>query len=180
MAVSVIRPPASELVFHLFGRSVHPELFNVCAEMTIRQEVFSATISFCESGHFVSFRCGEHTVTEVLVDSGHGLPEQKRLYGRKIRGSRNESRVFSDGLRYQTCSQLEVLDEEVFNRTHEELAFDCLKADLAFRFPPGNRLAPAPLSLIRIDARNDGLLLHTFHTFPECRSVIRIQSLFEP
>jgi hypothetical protein len=180
MAVSTVRPAASELVYHLFARSVHPELFDFRAELTVRHELYTATISLCDSGHFVSFRCGDQTVTEVLVDASHTLPEQKRLYGRKVRGSRNDSRVFSDGLRYQTCSQLEVLDPEVFNRTHEELSFDCLKADIAFRFPPGNRLAPAPLSLIRIDAQNDGLLLHAFHTFPECRSVIRTQSLFEP
>ncbi|MBA3314790.1 MAG: DUF2617 family protein [Planctomycetota bacterium] len=179
MPVSVVRPAASELVYHLFGRSVHPELFDVRATKAIKTEGYQATISLCDSGHLVSFRCGDQTVTEVLVDSGHLLPEQKRLYGRKVRGSRNDSRVFSDGLRYQTCSQLEVLEPEVFNRTHEELVFDCLKADLAFRFPPGNRLAPAPLSLIRADAQSDGLLLHVFHTFPECRSVIRTQSLFE-
>lgn len=180
MAVSVTRPAATDLVYHLFGRSVHPELFDVRAEMVVKHEVYTATISLCDNGHLVSFRCGDQTVTEVLVDSGHALPEQKRLYGRKIRGSRNDSQVFAGGLRYQTCSQLEVLDPEVFYRSHEELSFDCLKADLAFRFPPGNRLAPAPLSLIRVDARDDGLLLHVFHTFPECRSVIRVQSLFEP
>lgn len=180
MAVSVVRPDVSDLVFHLFGRSVHPELFDVRAEVTIALESYRATISLCDAGHLVTFRCGERTITEVLAANGHGLPEQKRLYARKVRGSRNENRVFECGLRYQTCFQLEELDAEVFSRTHEELSMDCLKAELAFRFPPGNRLAPAPLSLVRTDARNDGLLLHVFHTFPDCRAVVRTQSLFEP
>jgi hypothetical protein len=180
MAVSVVRPAASELVYHLFGRSVHPELFDVRAELTVSYEGYSATISLCDGGHLVSFRCGDQTVTEVLADASQTLPEQRRLYGRKLRGSSSESRVFGTGLRYQTCSQLEVLDAEVFQRTHEELTFDCLKADLAFRFPPGNRLAPSPLSLIRTDVQSDGLLVHVFHTFPDSRSVVRTQSLFEP
>ena len=180
MAVSVVRPDVSDLVFHLFGRSVHPELFDVRAEVTIALEADRATISLCDSGHLVSFRCGERTITEVLAASDHSLPEHKRLYARKVRGSRNENRVFEGGLRYQTCYQLEELDPEVFGRTHEELSFDCLKAELAFRFPPGNRLAPAALSLVRVDAQNDGLLLHVFHTFPDCTAVVRTQSLFEP
>jgi hypothetical protein len=180
MAATLVRPDVSELVFHLFGRSVHPELFDVRTEMTIALESYRATISLCDSGHLVSFRCGEQTITEVLSEANHALPEQKRLYGRKVRGSRNESRVFEGGLRYQTCYQLEELDPEVFSRTHEELTVDCLKADISFKFPPVNRLAPSPLSLVRADAQHDGLLLHVFHTFPDCRAVVRTQSLFEP
>ncbi len=180
MAVSVIRPDVSDLVFHLFGRSVHPELFDVRSAVTITLESYRATISLCDAGHLITFRCGDRTVTEVLAANGHDLPEQRRLYGRKVRGSRNESRVFEGGLRHQTCFQLEVLDAEVFSRLHEELSIDSLKADLAYHFPPGNRLCPSPLSLVRCDARNDGLLLHVFHTFPECRAVVRTQTLFEP
>lgn len=179
MSVSVVRPDVSDLVFHLFGRSVHPELFEVRASATIALDGYTATISLCDAGHLVSFRAGGQTVTEVLASGGHVLPEQKRFYGRKVRGSRNESRVFDGGLRYQTCFQLEELEPEVFGRMNEELAVDCLKADVAFRFPPGNRLAPAPLSLVRADAQNDGLLLHVFHTFPDARAVVRTQSLFE-
>ena len=180
MAVSLIRPDVSDLVFHLFHRSVHPELFDIRVAGTIMLEEYEALICLCDAGHFISFRCGDQTVTEVLAANGHLLPHRKRLYGRKMHGSRNESRVFEDGLRYQTCFQAETLDAEVFARTHEELSLDCLKADLAFQFPPSNRLAPAPLSLVRIDAQNNGLLLHVYHTFPGCRSVVRTQSLFEP
>lgn len=180
MTVSLVRPDVSDLVFHLFGRSVHPELFDVRAGTTIVQESYQASICLCDAGHLVSFRCGSQTVTEVLAGGTHTLPDQRRLYARKVRGSRNENRVFEGGLRYQTCYQLEQLDPEVFARTHEELTLDCLKVDLAFRFPPGNRLAPAPLSLVRVDSRNDGLLLHVFHTFPDCHSIVRTQSLFEP
>jgi hypothetical protein len=180
MSVSVVRPAVSDLVFNLFGRSIHPELFDVRAETTITLPSYRATICLCDAGHIVTFRCGGRTITEVLAADGHELPEQKRLYAWKVRGSRNESRVFESGLRYQTSFQLEELDTEVFARLHEELSLDCLRAELSYRFPPGNRLAPAPLSLVRTDARNDGLLLHVFHTFPDGRAVVRTQSLFEP
>lgn len=180
MAVSLVRPDVSELIFHLFHRSVHPELFTIRAAGAVMLDEYEATICLCDAGHFVSFRCGEQTVSEVLAAGGQALPQQRRLYGRKMRGSRNETRVFESGLRYQTCFQAETLEEEIFARTHEELSLDCLKADLSYHFPPSNRLDPSPLSLVRIDAQNDGLLLHTFHTFPGCLSVVRTQTLFEP
>lgn len=179
MPVSLVRPDVSNLVFRLFGRSVHPELFDVRAESTLAFDGYRATVSLCDSGHLVSFRSGNRTVTEVLAAADHLLPERESILGRKIRGNRSESRVFEGGLRYQTCYQLEELEPEVFARLHEELSLDCLKADLVYRFPPGNRLAPSPLSLVRADARGDGLLIHVFHTFPAGRAVVRTQSLFE-
>ena len=179
MAVSTLRPDVSDLVLHLFGRSVHPELFDVRTAATLRQDGYKAVVSLCDDGHLVSFRSGDQTITEVLAGGEQTLPEQKRLFGRKFRGSRADSRVFPGGLRYQVCYQVEQLEPGVFARLNEELALDCRKADLAFRFPPGNRLAPAPLSLLKLDAQADGLLLHAFHTFPECHSVVRTQSLFE-
>ncbi len=180
MAYSLVRPDVSELVFHLFQRSVHPELFTIRVTGHLVLDEYEALICLCDAGHLVSFRYGDQTITEVLSAGGHGLPQQRRLYSQKMRGSRNESRVFDGGLRYQTCFQAETLDSELFARSHEELSLDCLKADLAYRFPPTNRLDPAPLSLVHVDAQNDGLRLYTYHTFPGCLSIVRTQTLFEP
>ncbi len=74
---------------------------------------------------------------------------------------------------------LERVDAEVFANLHEELSHDCLKADLSCRFPPANRLAPEPLSLLRADISPRSLLVHTFHTFPESCAIVKTQSLFE-
>jgi hypothetical protein len=67
----------------------------------------------------------------------------------------------------------------VFLNLHEELSIDCGRADLAYRFPPANRLAPEALSLIRTEVCPRSLLIHAFHTFPESAAVVKTQSLFE-
>lgn len=179
MAVGISRPDVSDLTLTLFGRSIHPELFGTRATAELARDGYHATLRLGDAGHCVSFRVGGLTVTEVLAPDTLELPRHKRLFGRKLRGNRTESRVFDGGLRYQGCSQSEQLDAAIFARLHEELSADCLRAPVSFRFAPGNRLNPSPLSLIRVDVQADGLLLHAFHTFPESLAVVRTQSLFE-
>ena len=67
----------------------------------------------------------------------------------------------------------------MFLNYHEELIVDCGRADLSHRFPSANRLAPGPISLIRTEADARSLLVHAFHTFPDCCAVVKTQSLFE-
>jgi hypothetical protein len=179
MTVSFTRTSVDDLVFHVYHRSVHPELLQICAESELWLDGWSAVVRICEAGHAVSFQRGEAIVTEVLTARDQPLPQRKRVLERKVRGSRDESLRFDHGLTYQASCQIEQLEPEVFQNLHEELLLDCRRADLSFRFPPGNRLAPMPISLIRTDATNRGLLVHAFHTFPDRCAVVKTQSLFE-
>ena len=179
MNVSFSRAGVADLVFHVYHRSVHPELLQICAETEIWLDNWSAVVRICEAGHAVSFQRGATIVTEVLATREQPLPQRKRLVERKLRGSRDEALRFDGGLKYEASWQLEQLEPEVFQNIHDELMIDCKRADLAFRFPPGNRLAPAPLSLIRTDAGSRSLLVHAFHTFPESAAIVKSQSLFE-
>ena len=53
MPASLVRPDVAELVFRLFGRSVHPELFDIRAVATITLESYQATVGLCDAGHLV-------------------------------------------------------------------------------------------------------------------------------
>lgn len=179
MNVSSTRSHVADLSFSLFDRSVHPELFRICASAEFGFAEYSAQLQICEAGHLVSLRHAGQTITEVVSTRDPPLPAFKRVLERRIRESRDEEHVFENGVRYQACFQLERLDPEVFQNLHDELTIDCSRADLACQFPPGHRLAPAPLSLIRTDASAGCLLIHAFHTFPESAAVVKSQSLFE-
>jgi len=179
MNVRFARPSISNLIFCLYGRSVHPELFSIYAETSVQQDRYHAQIRICEAGHTVEFRDGQNVVTEVTTVRDQPLPQQKRIVERKLRGQREESSEFSGGLRYQVSYQLEQLDPEVFLNFNEELLLDCAQAEVSHRFPAGNRLDPGPLSLIRVDACTRSLLIHAYHTFPENCAVVKTQSLFE-
>ena len=74
---------------------------------------------------------------------------------------------------------IERLNADLFLSFHNELLMDLERVELAHRFPSENRFSPEPVSLIRIDAQPDSLLLHSYHTFPESCAVVKSQSLFE-
>lgn len=179
MPVSYARPNVAHLMFQLYSRSVHPELFSIYAGTELRQEQFSATLRICEAGHVVSFAWQGRCVTEVVTTREQPLPQRKRLIATQLRGSRDDSAVVDENLNYHVSYQLEQLDPEVYLSFHEELLIDARRVAVAHQFPAANRMAPGPLSLIRADATSDGLLVHAFHTFPENCAVVKTQSLFE-
>ena len=179
MSLSSVRPDARELVFHLFGRSVHPELLDVRAEAEIWHDNYSASLKLCDAGHVVSLRVRGETVTEVTSAREHPLPQAHQLLEDRIRGSRHESIDFDNGVRYHASYQLEQLDPEIFLHVHQELLQDSLTAAVAFTFPTVGRFDPAPLSLITTESQRDSLLVNAFHTFPGNGAVVKTQSLFE-
>ena len=179
MSLSSVRPDARELVFHLFARSVHPELLDVRAEAEIWQDNYAVSLKLCDAGHVVSLRIRGETVTEVTSAREHPLPQTCQLLEERIRGSQQGSIDFDNGVKYHASYQLEQLYPEVFLNVHQELIRDSRSAAVAFTFPTVGRFDPAPLSLITTDSWSDSLLVNAFHTFPENGAVVKTQSLFE-
>jgi Protein of unknown function DUF2617 len=180
MGVSHGRTRVSELVFQVFSRSVHPDWFAVKAHRRIVQEGWEADLRVIDGGHAVSFRSGKVRLTEVLTGPENPLPEPGLLFHSTIRHERSVTLRPGPAIEYQSCFEVERVDPEVFAHLSDELALDAAPARLFHRFAPQNRLAPAPLSLLRFEARVRGLTVHAFHTFPEERAIVRTQSLFEP
>ncbi len=179
MSVGFVRPNSSQLMLHVYGRSVHPELFRTFAETEIAADQYAATLRISDTGHSITFRYKGHTVTELTASRDQLLPQKKRLLEKSLRGCRDEMVRFDGGLRYSLSYQMERLEPIVFLNFHEELSADCKRAAVHYRFPTENRLSPEPLSLLRTDSGPRSLLIHAFHTFPESCSVLKTQSLFE-
>lgn len=179
MTVQFARPDISELMFSVFERSVHPELFQNFVGQKLAGNHYQATIQICDAGHWLTFHHADQTVTEVLSTRTQPLPQQKHLLTKQLRGHREQSLQLSCGLSYHLGFHLEQLDPEQFVNLHEELLQDYSDVSLAYRFPSQSRFIWDSLSLIRIDAQASSLLVHAIHTFPESDAVVRCQSLFE-
>lgn len=179
MAVGFARPDVSHLIFHLYERSVHPELFQVHAVRSVRTDRYAATVKICDAGHVVQFTRDEGTIVEVMGDDAQLLPTHKRTVDRKVGQCRDVSKWLPGGLHYQSSYQLERVESDVYQNCHEEFLLDCQSVELSHHFPGAHRFAMAPLSLIRLEVSVESLLVHTFHTFPESSAIVRSQSLFE-
>lgn len=179
MRVESARPDVGNLVFRLFGRSIHPELLDVFACTEIRQDKYTAQIQICDAGHILCFRHNGQTLCEITTSADHPLPQSRQVIARRLRGHRNESVEHDAGILYHVSFQVEQLEPAVFQHFHEELLVDSTRCRVAHHFSPSSRLCPAPLSFIQTEDRPDSLLIHTFHTFPDNCAVVKTQSLFE-
>ena len=180
MGVSFGRSRVADLAFQVFSRPIHPDWFAVRQFRRVTQNGWDADIRIIEGGHAIVFRAGSARLTEVLAGPETHLPEPGLLLHSPIRRERSITLQPGGTLDYQTCFEVERVDPEVFAHLSDEMALDASRGRLFHRFAPANRMAPAPISHIHIEARVRGLSIHAFHTFPDERAIVRTQSLFEP
>lgn len=180
MAITSGRAPVANTAFQVFAKAIHPDWFSVRGHRRLTQESWEADIRIIEGGHAILFRSGSVRLTEVLAGPETILPEPGRLFQSAIKHERSASLQPSGVVDYQTCFEVERVDSAVFNHLCDEMTVDASRGRLFHRFAPSNRLAPAPISLIHVEARTRGLSVQAFHSFPDERAIIRTQSLFEP
>jgi hypothetical protein len=176
--VLTVRPKIAELVFQLYGRPLHPELFEICSSQQIARGDYEAKIQVTTTGHLVTWRHAGLTLTEVTTAAHHPLPERRRLMSYRLKGNRSDRVQCRGGIEYQTSFQLEPVDPEVFWTFQEELCRDGQKNGLLHRFNSNGRLSLGALSYIHAESRARTLLVQAFHTFPEDYAIVKSQSLF--
>lgn len=174
-----VRPRVDELVFQLYGRVLHPELFEICTTRSIDRGGYSATISITEAGHLVTWRKDGLTLTEVATSRSQPLPQKRRLLSHRIAGDRSDRLECRGGAAYQTCFQLESFAEESFWSFQQELAVEGRRRGLLHRFGTAGRLALGALSWIDVETRPRSLIVQAYHTFPDDLAIVKSQSLFE-
>jgi hypothetical protein len=174
-----LRPKVGELVFQLYGRTLHPELFEIRGTRSIDRGSYTATISITTAGHLVTWRRDGLTLTEVATSGIQPLPQKRRLLSHRIAGERSDRMECRGGASYQTCFQLESVQQEVFWAFQQELVEAGSKRGLLHRFESGGRVALGALSWIDVETRPRSLIIQAFHTFPDDMAIVKSQSVFE-
>jgi len=174
-----VRPKVAELVFQLYGRALHPELFQVHSTRTVERGAYQATVNITSAGHVVTWRYQGQTLTEVATSAHHPLPQKRRLVSYRLKGEGSDKVECRGGARYCVNFQLEPVEPEVFWTFQQELACDGHHQGMLYRFDSSGRMALGALSYINLEARNRSLLVQAFHTFPDDYAIVKSQSLFE-
>jgi Protein of unknown function DUF2617 len=174
-----IRPRVADLDYHLYDRPLHPELFEVLAARSVAKRDYVLTVRITRTGHAISWDSPLGHLTEVAAATGATLPTHRAVFRHKIRGERNESLNWRPGLKYQTSYQVETLADEVYAHVHDEILRDGLNRGLLHNFRPNHRLAMSPLGFVTTEAWAGNVVVSSFHTFPEERTVVKTQSLIE-
>jgi Protein of unknown function DUF2617 len=177
--VLTVRPKVAELVFQLYGRPLHPELFEVYRSHTLTRGAYQAKIDITSAGHVVTWRYGGLTLTEVATSAHHPLPERRRLLSYRLKGQRSVRIECRGGACYQVSFSLEPVEPEIFWTFQQELAQDGQRRGMLHKFDASGRMALGALSYINVETRNSSLLVQAFHTFPDDHAIVKSQSLFQ-
>ena len=175
----IVRPKVADLVFQLYGRPLHPELFQVQCSREVERGDYKAKIEITGTGHLVTWRCDGLTLTEVATGADNPLPQKRRLLSYKIKGQRSDRVECRGGVTYETSFQLEPLDPELFWNFQRELAEDAQREGLLHVFNSSGRLALGAMSYVNVQTRSRSLLIQAFHTFPDDYAVVKSQSLIK-
>ncbi len=174
-----IRPKVADLQLSLFGRSLHPELFDVCRTQRLQRGDYQARIDITSAGHVITWRLGDALCfAEVAATANNPLPERRRLYRRRIRGQKHHTMEWRKGLRYQVSFQLEPAKPEVFWSIEKELGKGKRKGML-HTFESSGRLALGALSYVYAETRDHKMTVQAFHTFPDDQAVVKVESVIE-
>ena len=179
MGVPILRPAVGDLVFQLYGRPLHPELFDILAVRKIQRPDCDLTVRITRTGHAITWETRTAHLTEVTAAADLPLPGYRSLLQHKMRGEHCDTLACAPGLGYQTSFQVETLPQEIFLHVHDEILRDGTKRGLLHNFRPDHRLALAPLGFVTVEAWSGCLLLSSFHTFPDEHTVVKTQSLIE-
>ena len=174
-----VRPKITDLVFQLYGRPLHPELFSVFKKRHIDRGSYSIDVSITKTGHVLSWKADRFILTEVATASSEPLPRKRRLFSKRLSGEHSDRIECRNGITYQTCFHLEKISSDAFWDFQHELLIDGSKNGLLHRFETGGRLGLGAVSLVCLETRARSLLVQCFHTFPDDLSVVKTQSVFE-
>lgn len=172
------RPKVAELTFQLFGRPLHPELFQIYRSRRVDRGMYQAKIDITNAGHVITWHYRNLTWTEVAVAAGNPLPKTRRLLCHRLKGERHDMHRCRCAS-YQMGFQLETAEPDVFWAFQQDLLRDAQWSGLTCRFDGGGRMALGALSCIQLETRERSLLIQAFHTFPQDLAIVKTQSLFE-
>src|SRR3954465_10975975 len=97
----LVRPRVSDLVFHLYGRPLHPELFDILEVRKVRREDYELTVRITRTGHVLSWENKDVFLTEVAAAGDEPLPEKRRLLSHRLRGEHCAKLACAHGIHYQ-------------------------------------------------------------------------------
>ncbi|OYP34416.1 DUF2617 family protein [Rhodopirellula sp. MGV] len=175
-----VRPKVAELSFHVFSRSLHPELYTVHRTRRIERTAYQAQISITNCGHVITWnRAGDGPVTicEVATGAHQPLPTKRCLIKRPLKGSRTEKFVCQSGVSYRTHFQLEPVSPDLFFMVGQQLGKQPVEG-LLHTFDSSGRMSFGALSYINVECRQRSMLVQAVHTFPDDYAIVKVESLF--
>lgn len=178
-----VRPKITDLSFHLFGRSLHPELFKLGDSRVYERENYSLHVNITTDGHWITFKHQNFVFSEVSASAHHPLPSSQLLVSHPVEGVCNNDLPLLDGLiQYQSKVQFESVDAKTFVTIQQHLSNQSehsQPAGLVYRFESNGRLDFGAVSYVDVQSFIHHVKIRAFHTFPDTCAVLKSETLFQ-
>ncbi|MFN7291851.1 MAG: DUF2617 family protein [Pirellula sp.] len=173
-----IRPAIAEHSLHLFGRSIHPELFQVFRTKHIQRTKYAARIDITADGHVITFVRNHSVLSEVVCSRNQILPQRRRIAASAIRGKYHQSIDRQSTIRYTTECERETVSPDLFWMVQSQLQRSDCENELLHVFQSSGRIAYGAVSFLHVEERDSHLLIQAFHTFPDDHTILKSVSSF--
>lgn len=173
-----VRPKITELGLHVFGRSIHPELFECCAQRTLEREQYRLHVCITTCGHFLSFRHQQWTLSEVCAGLRHDLPQQRRMVSQAIESSHAHQATLQNAVTWRSEFQIEGVNPRVFATIQQQLDEQRECEGLLHRFAASGRSPIGGVSYVHLQSFRRYVQIRCFHTFPDTCAVVKSLTVF--
>ena len=169
-----------ELTFSLFQRTVHPELFQIYAEETLRTAKYETEIWVTGCTHVITAsNIDGMCLTEVVSTPGQLLPQRGLVERFQFNGPRSHKCTLTKGVSYMTDFQVEKMSPELYKQSHTDLEKFARTRGIFVKYPALEIGGLQPFCYIDFEARQKELQIHTFAAYPDQVTMIKTQSLFD-
>jgi len=168
-----------ELHFYFYQRALHPELFRIHQVKHVEQRLYHAEVWVVGLSHVVTVQFGDNTLTELIAHESELLPKNGLATSFRLRGERDHSQSFANGLRFILSSQVEKMTANLFPSAHRDLMRYAQTRGMYQVFDEWEYDGLTPFTFVDFEAREREFHVHAFHAFPQELTLLKTQSIFE-
>jgi hypothetical protein len=174
-------PPVQAVDLHMFlyDRPLHPELFPHYRDYRVSQGRYHADIWIAGLSHVVTVTSGQRSLTELLGRELDVLPSRGILSRFRLKGERDQERQLPEGWCHLVSSQVEVMDEALYKSVHNDLLRHAAKRGWCHVYEEWGEGDLLPFTYLDHEARDAEFHVYAFHAFPNERTLVKTQSIFE-
>jgi hypothetical protein len=177
-AVISVRPKITDLAFRVFGRSLHPELFEIFATRTIVRDQYQLQVDITSAGHRLTWQRDGLIISEVAGSRHQPLPANRLMFDAAVGPPSSENLGVQQIVDYSCSFQLDLAEPRVFATIQSELIKSAPCEGMVFQFQSSGRMALGAISYVNIQSRINRIHVRAFHTFPDASVVMKSESLF--
>ena len=162
----------------VYNRGLHPELFDMKARRSHRQNSYETEAWVAASGHTVRFQIDGQCITETVIDHPDHLPENGLVHAMPCLGEKEFELTPTGEIGYVTTIQTEALTDNLYMATYREMCeFAVEHGSLEYRWT--DEEGAACLSLLDSQTYKWEFHIQTYHLLGRSCIVLRTQSIFE-